>query len=81
MFLPKRSDPGSRPQHAARRNSRFTIDSDNNIAMHTGSPASTENLENFTTEKELAKLAASWVEGQGTVARLLLWWHDGARPS
>jgi hypothetical protein len=38
----------------------FTIDSDNNIAVHTGSPASTENLETFATEKELAKLAADW---------------------
>ncbi len=38
----------------------FTIDSDNNIAAHAGSPASTENLEMFASEKELAKLAADW---------------------
>jgi hypothetical protein len=38
----------------------FTIDPDNNIAVHAGPPASTENLETFATEKELAKLAADW---------------------
>ena len=38
----------------------FTIDSDNNIAVRVGSPASTENVETFATEKELAKLAADW---------------------
>ena len=73
MFLPKRSDPGSRPQHAARRNSRFTIDSDNNIAAHAGSPASTENLETFATEKELAKLAAEW-----PATRLVETWNSFA---
>jgi hypothetical protein len=34
----------------------FTIDTDNNIAAHAGAPASTDNLESFATEKELARL-------------------------
>jgi hypothetical protein len=51
----------------------FTIDSDNNIAAHAGSPASTENLETFATEKELAKLAAEW-----PATRLVETWNSFA---
>ena len=40
--------------------STFTIDSENNIAVHAGVPAVSENLQSFTTEKELAKLAGEW---------------------
>ena len=38
----------------------FTIDSENNIAAHAGIPTDAENLQSFSTEKELAKLAAEW---------------------
>lgn len=38
----------------------FTIDSDDNIAAHAGSPAGSDNLETFATEKELVKLSAEW---------------------
>jgi hypothetical protein len=38
----------------------FTIDSENNIAAHATVPTNTENLQPFTSEKELAKLAAEW---------------------
>jgi hypothetical protein len=51
----------------------FTIDQDNNIAVHAGSSASTDNLETFTTEKELAKLAAEW-----PATRLVETWNSFA---
>ncbi len=51
----------------------FTIDTDNNIAVHAGTPASTENLETFATEKELAKLAADW-----PASRLVETWNSFA---
>jgi hypothetical protein len=38
----------------------FTIDSENNIVAHAGTPASADHLQPFSTEKELAKLAADW---------------------
>jgi hypothetical protein len=38
----------------------FTIDSENNIAAHAGTPASAHNQQAFATEKELDKLAATW---------------------
>ena len=38
----------------------FTIDTDNNIAAHTETPAASDNLQAFATEKDLAKLAAEW---------------------
>jgi hypothetical protein len=38
----------------------FTIDTENNIAACAEVPASSENLQSFTTEKELAKLAGDW---------------------
>ncbi len=38
----------------------FTIDTENNIAAHAGTPAEAENLQAFATEKELAKLSAEW---------------------
>ena len=38
----------------------FTIDSDNNIVAHAGTPASTDHAQSFSTEKELAALAAEW---------------------
>src|SRR6266404_8898436 len=53
----------SRPQQAARRNTKmatFTIDTDNNIAAHAAVPANLENLQAFATEKELVKLSAEW---------------------
>ena len=40
--------------------STFTIDSDNNIAVCAEAPASTDNLETFASERELAKLATEW---------------------
>jgi hypothetical protein len=43
-----------------KRNSMFTIDSENNIAAHVGSPVSTESLETFATHKDLGKLVAEW---------------------
>jgi hypothetical protein len=51
----------------------FTIDSDNNIAAHAGTPASADNLESFATEKELAKAAAGW-----PAARLVETWNSFA---
>jgi hypothetical protein len=51
----------------------FTIDSENNIAVHTVSPASAENLETFATQKELAKLAAEW-----PASRLVETWNSFA---
>jgi hypothetical protein len=38
----------------------FTIDTDNNIAAHAGTPASAENVQSFASYQELAKLAADW---------------------
>jgi len=38
----------------------FTIDTDNNVAAHAEVPAAGEDLQSFTSEKELAKLAAEW---------------------
>jgi hypothetical protein len=38
----------------------FTIDSENNIAAHGEVPAGSENLQSFTSEKELRKLTAEW---------------------
>lgn len=52
----------------------FTIDSDNNIAAHAGSiPASAANLQTFTSEKELAKLASGW-----PASRLMEVWNSFA---
>jgi hypothetical protein len=38
----------------------FTIDSENKIVAHAGTPASADHLQPFSTEKELAQLAADW---------------------
>jgi hypothetical protein len=38
----------------------FTIDPNNNITAHAGLPASADNLQSFTTARELVKLAAEW---------------------
>jgi hypothetical protein len=38
----------------------FTIDSENNIVAHAGTPASDDPLQLFSTEEELAKFAAAW---------------------
>ncbi len=46
----------------------FTIDSDNNIAVHAGTPASTDNLETFANEKELAKSYTAFGSGLSQVA-------------
>jgi hypothetical protein len=51
----------------------FTIDSDNNIVAHAGTPASADNQQAFATEKELAKLAAHWPAG-----RLIEVWNSFA---
>jgi hypothetical protein len=53
--------------------STFTIDSDNNITAHAGLPASADNLQSFTTGKDLAKLAADW-----PVTRLVEIWNSFA---
>jgi hypothetical protein len=52
----------------------FTIDSENNIVAHGGSPARADNQQAFATEKELAKLAAEWPGG-----RLIEVWNSFAR--
>ena len=51
----------------------FTIDIDNNIAAHAGPPASAENVQSFTSQQELAKLAADW-----PLARLVEAWNSFA---
>ena len=51
----------------------FTIDSENNIAAHGGSPANADNLQSFSTEKELAKLSGDW-----PAARLVEVWNSFA---
>ena len=51
----------------------FTIDENNNIAMHATTPASTDNLQFFASEKELAKLAADW-----PATRLVETWNSFA---
>jgi len=51
----------------------FNFDSDNNIAAHAGTPASTDNLQLFATAKELAKLAADW-----PASRLVETWNSFA---
>ena len=51
----------------------FTIDSENNIAAHAGSPANADNLQSFSTEKELAKLSAAW-----PASRLVEIWNSFA---
>jgi Protein of unknown function (DUF3489) len=57
-----------------RRNmTTFTIDSDNNITALAGPPASAENLQSFSTPKELAKLTEEW-----PASRLLDTWNSFA---
>lgn len=51
----------------------FTIDTDNNIAAHAGSPASAENMPSFASYKELATLAADW-----PATRLVETWNSFA---
>jgi Protein of unknown function (DUF3489) len=51
----------------------FTIDTDNNIAAHAGTPASAENLRSFASYQELAKLAADW-----PATRLVETWNSFA---
>jgi hypothetical protein len=51
----------------------FTIDSDNHIVAHAGIPASADNQQRFTSEKELAELAADWPG-----ARLIEVWNSFA---
>jgi uncharacterized protein DUF3489 len=51
----------------------FTIDSDNNIVAHAGTPASVDNLQPFSTEKELTQLAADW-----PASRLIEVWNSFA---
>jgi hypothetical protein len=51
----------------------FTIDSENNIVAHVGTPVSAENQQVFATEKELAKLASDW-----PASRLIEVWNSFA---
>ena len=51
----------------------FTIDSDNNITVHSGLPAGTDESQSFSTQKELAKLAADW-----PASRLVDTWNSFA---
>ncbi len=51
----------------------FTIDSENNIAVSAGVPADSDNLETFSSEKELAKLAVDW-----PATRLVETWNSFA---
>jgi hypothetical protein len=51
----------------------FTIDQDNNIAAHAQTPATGDNIETFSTEKQFAKLAAAW-----PAARLVDVWNSFA---
>ena len=55
----------------------FTIDTDNNIAAYARPPASAKDPQSFTSQQELAKLAADW---PGT--RLVETWNSfaGAAP-
>ena len=53
--------------------STFTIDPNNNITAHAGLPASADNLQSFTTAKELVKLAAEW-----PITRLVEIWNSFA---
>jgi len=51
----------------------FTIDADNNITAHSGTPTNMNQAEIFSTEKELAALAADW-----PATRLLDTWNSFA---
>ena len=53
--------------------STFTIDSDNNLAAHAGSAATTDDLPSFASEKELAKLTVEW-----PASRLVETWNSFA---
>ena len=53
--------------------STFTIDSDNNIAAHAGSAVTTDDLQSFASEKELAKLTVEW-----PASRLVETWNSFA---
>jgi hypothetical protein len=53
--------------------STFTIDSDNNVTAHTGLPAGADESQSFSTQRELAKLAADW-----PVTRLADTWNSFA---
>ena len=56
-----------------RNMSTFTIDSDNNISAFAGVPAAADNLQSFSTAKELAKLTAEW-----PIFRLVETWNSFA---
>lgn len=51
----------------------FTIDTENNIVAHAGTPSRAANQQSFSTEKELAKLAADW-----PASRLIEAWNSFA---
>ncbi len=51
----------------------FTIDTDNNIAVHAGVPASAANGQSFASYQELAKLATGW-----PAARMIDTWNSFA---
>jgi hypothetical protein len=55
----------------------YTVDADNNITAHSGASAASITTEKFSSEKELAKLAANWPS-----QRLLDIWNSfaGAAP-
>src|SRR5580692_1573642 len=51
----------------------FTIDSENNITAHAGVPSGADESAVFSSQKELAKLAAGW-----PVSRLIEIWNSFA---
>jgi len=51
----------------------FTIDSENNITAHAGTPAGADESQSFTTPKELGKLTKDW-----PVTRLVETWNSFA---
>jgi hypothetical protein len=53
--------------------STFTVDSDHNIVAHAGTPASADGQLRFSSEKDLAKLAADWPS-----SRLIEIWNSFA---
>jgi hypothetical protein len=51
----------------------LTIDAENNITVHAGLPAGTDESQSFTSQKELAKITANW-----PASRLVETWNSFA---
>jgi hypothetical protein len=51
----------------------LTIDAENNITVHAGLPAGTDESQSFTSQKELAKITSDW-----PAARLVETWNSFA---